>query len=337
MNIFLGILAVWLVLVLVHLLFAPIFVHLRLKESGVEQPVAFYHKNIMERYKQKKKREWKGIVTFMEEDDDAFLISLLVMVGLVLLFFAYFFPIDALLIALSIWGIELFFFTLPHNYSKHLPAYTAFQGDEVGYLVHGKVLKEKEQYDLMAERLVRPESAVLFASLQPVALEVMQLTQAVDTATKVLNRDDLEDEERHDAQAKWYGLSELLKERQAEMKESQDVWLHMTGKQLHAGFHQLAEAKLKPPEAQSTSDKVVNLFPLKVVQNTFDNPALDDMRRIADDPEVDQNTRKLAKRTADEIETKLRAEQAKQNQDSTYSSAMASIVTARKIFELDKD
>ena len=316
-----------------HAWLAPYVVKRNLQKAGFERPVSFYRKHIRSHYRIKHKSERQAVKNLFFSSDDDSSGELIAILFIILLCFGLFFPFETLLSPILYFAWESLNNTRKHLYVRQLPAYVALQGEEIGFLVFQKPVEAKVLHELLKEPMVRPESLAEFKRLQAIAIDVMELKEALDGVVEKHQNNPVEKDSRKDMWGNYEALSETYQAQCQEIQESEDVWLHLTGKQLHAGFNKVAT---KVKNRVESLNEVVEVTPIANLQSQTGNPAIDDMLQIANDPNVEEETRKLALATANGIKQKLLAEQSTHDQQVTHSTAMASIITARQMYELDK-
>ena len=230
-------------------------------------------------------------------------------------------------------------------FARRLPLFTFFSVDEEPFLFNHLWEEKTEEplYKRMVrlsnEKMVRVNVLKDFVPAKKLASDLRELDASIAEADNVIREMKMSGVDAKEVQAVRQQALELSASMKKRLSIYPDLLLHL----LDASSLEYSQAKEKEEAGERvTANMMKAIRKLADVEESPDmeiirNPAVEDMVRIIESADVDNETRAFAEKTLKEIQERMNREAEEREEQNILSNAQASIQTARKLYSLDSE
>lgn len=314
----------------------PLYLKIRLSKHAKGQSVGFYRKQL------KAQRKLVHLRRMENQTREMMLAGLMVCTLFMTapLLFAPIPSVSAIILVAALWEFSYYGKLWM---ARSLPLFTFFSVNDEPLFFHllweenSKEPEYKRKLRISTKKMVRMNVLKDFVPAKKLTIDLMELDASIDEADKVIRdmrQAGVDTKEVQEVRQQAIELSGSLKER---LSIYPDLMLHL----MDASGLEYKEVK----EKEEAGERVTATM-LKAIRKLADveeapaldiirNPAVEDMVRIIESAEVDPKTRAFAEQTLKEIQERMNREADEREEQNTLSNALASIQTARKLYNLD--
>lgn len=298
----------------------PVRIYVKTRKFGAKKPLSYYRNLMKSRFKEHRQTLKNNL------SDDGIDEPIIIMVCISVISISLFSIKMGISLGFSFYCIYRLVFHLPMVWTKTFRLYNVASEEHLELLMaNNKLTKNHAPYGQIEELLKKP---VVHTDRLP------ELHDTVDILEKCLRYKEALDEANRSPMENKEEIAILDEKLESHLKlieDSRQAILYMVGEKKQSGFKTLIQKE----KQQEMVQKQEAVFTPATEATPRLKPEVEDMYRIANDETVDANTRKLALETAEAIQLKEWEEAKKLKEESVKDSAMASILTARQIHELD--
>ncbi|WP_442637827.1 hypothetical protein [Rossellomorea marisflavi] len=300
----------------------PVRIYMRTRKDRIKEPMSYYRSIMKSRFKEHRN-------TLAENLSEDGVVEPIIMTVTVPLIITSIFSLKmGIALAFSVYCIYRLVFHLPMVWTKTFRLYNVVSEEHLNLLMaNNKLTKNHAPYGRIEEILKKP---VVHTDRLPELLYMVDILEKCLQYKEALveaSRNPVENKEEIAI------LNEKLKSHLKLIQDSRHAILYMVGDKKQSGFKTLIQEE----KQQEMVKKQEAVFTSSTEATPRLKPEVEDMYRIANDETVDENTRKLALETAEAIQLKEWEEAKRLKEESVKDSAMASILTARQIHDLDTE
>lgn len=298
----------------------PVRIYMKTRKHRIKKPMSYYRSLMKSRFKEHRQTLNENL------SDDGIDEPIIIMVCISVISISLFSIKMGIALAFSVYCIYRLVLHLPMAWTKTFRLYNVVSKEHLNLLMADKkLIKNHAPYRHIEELLKKP---VIHTDNLPELLDTVEILEKCLQYKEALveaSRNPVENKEEIAI------LDEKLKSHLKLISDSGHAILYMVGVRKQSGFKTLIQKE----KQQEMVKKQEAVFAPKTEASPRMKPEVEDMYRIANDENVDEKTRKLALETAEAIQLKEWEEAKKLKEESVKDSAMASILTARQIHELD--
>lgn len=299
-----------------------VHIYMKTRKDGIKKPMSYYRSLMKARFKEHRNTLAKNL---SEDGTDEPIIMMVIVPVIITSIFSLKIGI---VLAFSVYCIYRLVFHLPMVWTKTFRLYNVVSEEHLNLLMeNNKLTKNHVPYGHIEELLKKP---VIHTDMLPELLDTVDILEKCLQYKEALveaSRNPVENKEEITI------LDEKLKSHLKLISDSRHAILYMVGDKKQSGFKTLIQ-KEKQQEMEKKQEAV---FAPATEATPRMKPEVEDMYRIVNDETVDATTRKLALETAEAIQLKEWEEAKRLKEESVKDSAMASILTARQIHDLDTE
>lgn len=323
----------WIVLITLGLVTAvlnwltPVVIKYRLKGHGVNRPISTYRKRVKEQ-----KERYNRLIKHIDDESGDFISAMIVIPTFILAGISLFgWMWKPLLLLIPLYTLYQLPFILKNLFSKHIRTYMLIDEKALVVISEYPVLNqldwklgEKDVADFMKTFLVRTDYLKELDAFSDSAIEWVKLRETLESA-RFQDKRALSTEKKDEFMETVKKHQNRYKELQHELHDVDKVWRYSIGVLEQPGVAFLnKEFEKKEMQTVSVSKEQVS-------------PAIEELLKVANDPEAEDSLRKYAMDTVKEILIKTEAEKARYQSEHKKDDATSTIVAARKLHNLPID